>query len=674
MDLPRSVRAGANLTPMNAPPILWVDFETRSRCDLRVAGVYNYAGHASTEVLCMSYAFDGGDVVTWRPEDGPLPVEVATHTGPIRAHNAAFERLIFHCVLERDFKPDQFYCTAAQARANCAPGSLEDVGRFAGAGMRKDPRGAQLIRRLCVPRANGTFSEDAALMAELIDYCEQDVRAMRAISHAMRQLTDEELLDYHINERVNDRGVLVDRPLSEAATRYADAELAEIQARVREVTAGAVPTVRSPRMCAWVWDRVGPAAQTLMTVDRKGVEGRGIDKSIRANLLALADENPDEVPADVSEVIQCADDLWASSVAKFTRIGQLSDDVDGRLRGAFVFNGAAATGRASSFGAQIHNLTRQCSKMPDETRQAMVRGHAIVPAYGTRVTDVLKGMLRPALLAAPGHSLVVADWVGIEARVNPWASNEPSSEVVMDMFRAGVDRYKAAAAAMLGCSISEITAPQRQVGKVSELACGYGGGPNAFAAMGRVYGVKVSDSQARGIVTAWRRVNPWAVAYWQAVSSAAARAMRNRDTDFSAGAVTYMFDGQHLWYSLPSGRVLCYPYAKTDGAEGISYAKAAWKPAAGADEWPRARLWHGIMVENIAQAISNDVLRLALRRLDAAGLRAVLHVHDEIVVECPTEDVAQVTATMTDAMCSPPAWASRLPLDVEIKAMTRYGK
>jgi len=663
---------------MNDPPILWLDFETRSRCDLRVAGVYNYAGHASTEVLCMSYAFDGGDVVTWRPEDGPLPVEVATHTGQIRAHNAAFERLIFHCVLECDFRPDQFYCTAAQARANCAPGSLEDVGRFAGAGMRKDPRGAQLIRRLCIPRADGAFSKDAALMAELIDYCEQDVRAMRAVSRAMRQLTAEELHDYHINERVNDRGVLVDRPLAEAATRYADAELAEIQQRVREVTAGAVPTVRSPRMCAWVWDRVGPAAQTLMTVDRKGVEGRGIDKSIRANLLALADENPDEVPVDVAEVIKCADDLWASSVAKFTRIGQLSDDVDGRLRGAFVFNGAAATGRSSSFGAQIHNLTRQCSKTPDETRQAMVRGHAIVPTYGTRVTDVLKGMLRPALLAAPGHSLVVADWVGIEARVNPWASNEPSSEIAMDMFRTGVDRYKAAAAAIFLCDIGGVNPKQRQVGKVSELACGYGGGSNAFAAMGRVYGVKMPEAEAKKIVTAWRTANPWAVNYWQAVSSAASRAMRNLNSDFKAGVVTYMFDGKHLWYSLPSGRVLCYPYAKTDDAEGISYAKAAWKPAASAKEWPRARLWHGIMVENIAQAISNDVLRLALRRLDAAGLHAVLHavlhVHDEIVVECLTEDVAQVTAIMTDAMCSPPAWGAGLPLAVEIKAMTRYGK
>ena len=127
--------------------ILWLDFETRSRCDLKAKGVYNYAMDASTDVLCMSYAFGDEDVVTWRPGE-PFPVRVAQHKGQIRAHNAAFERLIFWYVLGINFTLEQFYCTAAQARANCAPGALEDVGRFASANMRKDHRGAQLIRLL----------------------------------------------------------------------------------------------------------------------------------------------------------------------------------------------------------------------------------------------------------------------------------------------------------------------------------------------------------------------------------------------------------------------------------------------------------------------------------------------------------------------------------------------
>ena len=171
----------------------------------------------------------------------------------MRAHNAAFERLIWWYVLCPDFgvpepKLEQFYCTASQARANCAPGSLEDVGRFAGASMKKDHRGAALVRALSIPQADGTFREDAALMQEMIQYCEQDVRSMRAISKAMRELTDEELLDYHVNERINDRGVLLDVALARAAVKYAAQEVIEIERTVREVTNGILTSVRSPRL------------------------------------------------------------------------------------------------------------------------------------------------------------------------------------------------------------------------------------------------------------------------------------------------------------------------------------------------------------------------------------------------------------------------------------------
>jgi len=183
---------------------------------LRAAGVYNYARHASTDVLCMSYAFDDDDVQTWLPGQ-PFPVAVRQHTGQIRAHNAAFERLVFWYVLQIDYALEQFYCTAAQARGNCAPGSLEDVGRFAGASMKKDHRGGQLIRALSIPQADGGFRDDPALMAEMVRYCEQDVRAMRSISQAQRPLSDDELADYQTNERINDRGVLLDRPLALAA-------------------------------------------------------------------------------------------------------------------------------------------------------------------------------------------------------------------------------------------------------------------------------------------------------------------------------------------------------------------------------------------------------------------------------------------------------------------------
>lgn len=272
-------------------------------------------------------------------------------------------------------------------------------------------------------------------------------------------------------------------------------------------------------------------------------------------------------------------------------------------------------------------------------------------------------MLRPALIPAPGKHFVVADWSAIEGRVNPWLAASSAGEAKLDVFRKKLDPYKVNAAATYGVQYLDVTSEQRQVGKVQELALGFAGGVGAFAAMGRAYGVHFEEAQARRIVDAWRRANPWSVPFWQSLEEAYTRAMRNKGHEFSAGRVAYLFDGLHLWYALPSGRVLCYPYARLE-SDGVTYAKASWKPAADATEWPRARLWKGLACENITQATANDILRHALRQLDDV----VLHVHDEIVIETdqPTD--------LERIMSTPPAWAEGLPLAAEVQTMTRYGK
>lgn len=254
--------------------------------------------------------------------------------------------------------------------------------------------------------------------------------------------------------------------------------------------------------------------------------------------------------------------------------------------------------------------------------------------------------------------------------MNPWLSADPTSEAKLDLFRKNEDVYKHNASRTFHVPVEEIDKDQRQIGKVQELACGYGGGVGAFAAMGRIYGVNLPESDARRMVDAWRRANPWAVTYWQKLESAYTRAMRHKGHEFHAGRVVYMYDGQHLWYALPSGRVLCYPYARLD-ADGVSYAKASWKPAADAKEWPRARLWKGLACENITQAAANDVLRHSLRQLDG---NVVLHVHDEIVLEVPESVADGAVKTLHDVMCTAPGWANGLPLEAEVNVMTRYGK
>ena len=624
--------------------MLFLDFETKSACDLKKHGVYNYAQDLSTEVLCMSYAFNGGDVQTWTP-DQPFPDAVRNYTGQIRAHNSTFERLIFWYVLGINFKLEQFYCTATQARANCLPGSLEDIGRALSAKMKKDHRGKQLIRQCCVPPYN------TELIPELIIYCEQDVRAMREVSLALRQLSDEELRDYQINERINDKGLLVDVPLCNAAINYASVELDDIQSLVKDITG--IASARSPKLKLWVAERLRDV--DVMMVDDK----LSLNKNVRTALLQL------DLPDEVLDVVQCIDDISASSVAKFKRMAQLSDIEDYRVRGAFVFNGGAATGRASSYGVQLQNMARVCAKDPVAVRKAMMAGDDL-SAYGNRVTDVLKGMIRPSIIPAKGNVLVVADWAGIEARCNPWLSNHPASEAKLDIFRSGGDVYVENAKSTF--NTKEVTKDQRFIGKIQELALGFSGGAGAFASMARIYGLEMSEHQIKRMINGWRVANPWMMPYGQDLERAYMSAMRHKGHEFSAGRVTYLYDGNQMWYILPSGRVLCYPFARIEDGS-VTYLKAAFKPAADAIEWPRARLWQGIAQENIAQATANDLLRHSLRQLD----NVVIHVHDEIVVECK-EDADEVTKKMMSVMCTPPVWAEGLPLDVEISTMERYGK
>ena len=624
--------------------MLFLDFETKSACDLKKHGVYNYAQDLSTEVLCMSYAFNGGDVQTWTP-DQPFPDAVRNYTGQIRAHNSTFERLIFWYVLDINFKLEQFYCTATQARANCLPGSLEDIGRALSAKMKKDHRGKQLIRQCCLPPYN------TELIPELIKYCEQDVRAMREVSLALRQLSDEELRDYQINERINDKGLLVDVPLCYAAINYASVELDDIQSLVKDITG--ISSARSPKLKLWVAERIDPE---LMMVDDK----LSLNKNVRTALLQL------DLPDEVLDVVQCIDDISASSVAKFKRMAQLSDIEDYRVRGAFVFNGGAATGRASSYGVQLQNMARVCAKDPVAVRKAMMAGDDL-SAYGNRVTDVLKGMIRPSIIPAKGNVLVVADWAGIEARCNPWLSNHIASEAKLDIFRSGGDVYVENAKSTF--NTKEVTKDQRFIGKIQELALGFSGGGGAFASMARIYGLEMSEHQIKRMINGWRVANPWMMPYGQDLERAYMSAMRHKGHEFSAGRVTYLFDGNHLWYILPSSRILCYPFARIEDGS-VTYLKAAFKPAADAEEWPRARLWQGIAQENCAQATANDLLRYSLRQLD----NVIAHIHDEIVVECKTEDAEQISKQMVDVMCNPPSWAKGLPLEIEISIMERYGK
>jgi len=649
---------------------LWIDIETRSRCDLLAHGTYRYADDPSTEILIICYAVDNRDVQTWLHGQPLPPCLVSAFAKPPRnmrfvAHNAAFERRVLGAKFPALLDPHLWYCTATQARAAALAGSLESASRMLGTTLRKDRRGAELIRLLSMPQADGSFCEDAELMSEFARYCRDDVRVMRELSNGLPPLTEETLALYAANETVNDRGLPIDTELCEAALRYADEAAVEATARIRALTDGAISSARSIKLTHWIHERLQPQHGDLMRVMRgNDVPGLSLDRDVRANLLDAIEVNPDEFAPGVIDAIEAAEDAAVSSISKFgTMLNRVSSD--GRLRGAFVLNGASQTGRFSSTGAQLHNFPRLVADDPDALR-AQVIAHA--PLNGS-VLAALKSLLRPAIRPRSGY-IVRADWNAVEARGLPWLAG-PSAARYLDTWRnPSRDPYiEQAQLAGLG--------DHRQAGKVVVLALGYGGGANALARMSKNYGVTINDAAA--VVRNWRSANTWATGWWGALEAGAFDALRLRNCKWvEAAGVAFAADTFGLVMRLPSGRQLRYPMAAFEWQRDVSvitYMKAAWKPKADAAGWPRAQMWHGTLAENATQATCGDLLRNAITVSVREGLPLIGHVHDELIGEAQTKREAQELArAFQQRMLDAPVWARGLPLAVETDCAPYFRK
>jgi DNA polymerase bacteriophage-type len=683
-----------------AKDILWLDFETRSRVNLKTHGAYRYVECPDHRILIASYALGmGKPKAAILPPGGALPVDLqnmlADKRLQIRAHNAAFDRL----QLKGRAPPiERWYCTAAQARAVALPGKLEDLGRATKQDLRKDPRGQDLIKLLSIPQKDGRFNADPKLMREFADYGASDIYTMRACSLAMPEMRQEDLEAYWAGERINDRGLPIDTELCALATQYAAAAAEDAADAVIELSDGALRTVRGPKLTEWVYERLDPVLRKHMETIRvrkehmvikgAGVGGGGaggkarqvrgfendartahgltLAADIRTALLDIAADNPDAIDPTVVQMIEAAEAGSMSSVAKFrTMLDRVG--ADGRLRGAFVFNGAYQTNRWSSTGAQVHNFPRLVAADPEAVLKRMRQGRRL---NGVLLT--LKGMLRPAIAPKDGKVIVRADWNAVEARALPWLADNAGAREYMAVFNdPSRDIYvEQAQAAGLG--------PLRQPGKVVVLSMGYGGGVGALSKMAKNYNEKIA--QPGEVVTRWRKANPWAAdkqtGWWHSLARCAMSTMDGGPLS-KAGRVSFAMRGDDLTMTLPSGRVVWYPQAEVvDGMFGpeIGYLKASWKPKAGALDWPTARLWHGILAENADQAVCADLLREAIVRAEKDGIEVIGHVHDEIITEAsPSRAKAQGTK-LQRCMLTVPKWAAGLPLKVETDISPRFRK
>lgn len=547
----------------------------------------------------------------------------------------------------------------------------------------------------------------------LMDYCAQDVRTEHDIARILPEWRSEGLEAFWANEHINDRGLVVDVKFARAAATYAEDEKKYFNARIDTLTNGEVTTPRQfQRIKAWALPRMCAEAVTLTEHYEDSVKKNTLDADARSNLLLRQSTEGDFLTPEVAEFIEILDMAGKSTISKYqaiiNRASACSDEALPRVRGLYMFAGAAQSGRFSSTGIQMHNLVRAVPGTATKMIVAFKRGDparidTALEEWATatetktgkpasrEAIHALAQLVRPSITGCPdGHfDLAWCDWSSIEARVLPWLTLAPSAESRLEAFRRGEDIYLTTATGILGREITKADEFERQAyGKVPELSLGYLGGEGAFAAMAKNYGVSLPAVRIRDIVRAWREANPWAMAFGQALEMAAIRAIEVPGSHFSAGRIYYHYNPDNLdgigalFARLPSGRDICYPGARTQvvvtkwGAAklGITAFKAAWRPKKNATEWPRITLWPGLLSENASQAVATaDLLNVAILRLTHDyGLRVVGHTHDEILIE--TSEPERDSMWLKECMETSPDWpgADALPLKAEAGFGFRY--
>jgi DNA polymerase len=309
--------------------------------------------------------------------------------------------------------------------------------------------------------------------------------------------------------------------------------------------------------------------------------------------------------------------------------------------------------------------------------------------------------------------LCIADLSNIEGRALAWLAGEEWKLRAFREFDAGTghDLYKLAYARSFGVLPENVTKPQRQIGKVEELALGFAGGVGAFATMAAGYGMDLDAMAAVVLPSApadlvkqarefldwllkkgsgkvntfgladdtfiacdvvkrgWRRGHPAIESWWGVVEQGFRDAVQNPGHTFHCGTVKIRRDGNWLRIQLPSGRHLCYPSPEVADNGDLSYMGVNQYTR----KWCRIKTYGGKLAENITQAFARDVLGHSMPMIEAEGYAIVLSVHDELLTETP--DTPAFTSDRLSALMSTvPPWAPGLPLAAAGFETHRYKK
>lgn len=634
--------------------VLSIDLETYSDVDLTTCGVYRYV-EGDFHILLFAYAFDDEETKCIDMACGEqLPAEVveALHDDSIikSAWNAQFERVCLSKYLDTRLSPDSWQCTMIWAASLSLPLKLKNAAIALKTGEQKDEVGERLIRYFSIPckptKANGGRTrnlpehapEDWALFKS---YCIQDVKTERDIRYRLEKfpLLPQEWNYYHMDQRINDRGVLIDKELVQQAIICDMALSDEMTKRAYALTGLENPNSVS-QLKGWLEER--------------GIEIDSLGKKNVASLITDLDKHSIDTAA--LDMMKLRLQMAKSSVKKY-QAAERYICTDGRAHGLFQFSGANRTQRWAGRGIQLQNLPQNHISTLDEARDLVTLGcfDMIEALYGN-TPDILSQLIRTMLIPKPGCELIVADFSAIEARVLAWLAGE---QWRLDAFRDGKDIYCASASQMFGVPVVKhgINGELRQKGKVAELACGYGGGAGALISMGAL-DMGLKEDELPDIISSWREANPEIVKFWYAVEKAAIETVKDH-TDRTVGRISFRFSANTLWIVLPSGRSLAYIKPKLM-PNRFGRMALTFEGLGANNKWTRGETYSGKLTENITQATARDLLAETMWRMERAGLDIVGHVHDEVILEVPEGSIT--VDEVCGIMNKNPAWADGLPL------------
>ena len=655
--------------------MITIDIETRSDKDISKCGVYAYTDTPYFDILLFAYSIDGQPVQvvdTANGEEIPENVLAALADENVvkRAFNCNFERVCLSKYLRENYpqyfqsysidedtvgdflNPESWHCSMIHARTLGLPSSLAEVGKVLGIEQQKMTEGKALIKFFCVPYDTIDGVPQFHSPTDYPDkweifkaYNKRDVEAELEIDRRLSRFPVPDFLwkEFYLDQEINDRGILVDMQLADKAIGLDAKAKEELTAEVQKLTG-----VENPNS----------VYQLLDWLETQGYKSDSLGKTQVLELIKTAKE-------PVKSVLQMRLQLSKSSVKKYTAMKNTACS-DNRARGMFSFYGASRTGRWAGRNVQLQNLPQ--NHLPDlsEARELVKYGsfEDIQMLYDD-VPDTLSQLIRTAFIPRQGMKFIVADFSAIEARVIAWLAGE---EWRMKAFANGEDIYCASASKMFGVPVVKHgeNGHLRQKGKISELACGFGGSVGAMKAMG-ADSLGLSDTELKQIVTDWREASPHITELWWAVDRAVKKAVKEKTATKTHGLL-FSYEAGFLFIRLPSGRRLAYakPYIGKNkfGGESVTYMGINAQK-----KWDRLESYGPKFVENCVQGIARDLLMYSMQTLSQYFI--VGHIHDEMIIECPKD-------TKLDEICQQmaitPDWAKGLLLRADGYECSFYKK